>query len=66
VNLYLGTKSDYVVEAIRTAILLGDILPGTSITKQQVREVLKVSFSPVREAFHQLETDIHALGSLSD
>lgn len=57
VNLYLGTKSDYVVEAIRTAILLGDILPGTPITEQQVREALRVSSSPVREAFHQLEAE---------
>lgn len=56
-NLYLGTKTDYVVEAIRTAILVGDLLPGTRITEQQVRDSLKVSSSPVREAFHQLEAE---------
>lgn len=56
-NLYFGTKTDYVVETIRTAILVGDLLPGTRITEQQVRDLLKVSSSPVREAFHQLEAE---------
>jgi DNA-binding GntR family transcriptional regulator len=56
-NLYLSTKTDYVVEAIRTAILVGDLLPGTRVTEQQVRDLLKVSSSPVREAFHQLEAE---------
>jgi DNA-binding GntR family transcriptional regulator len=56
-NLYFGTKTDYVVEAIRTAILVGDLLPGTRITEQQIRDLLKVSSSPVREAFHQLEAE---------
>lgn len=57
VNPYLGTKADYVVETIRTAILVGEILPGTRITEQQVKDLLKVSSSPVREAFHQLEAE---------
>jgi DNA-binding GntR family transcriptional regulator len=56
-NLYFGTKADYVVEAIRTAILVGDLLPGTRITEQQVRDLLKVSSSPIREAFHQLSAE---------
>ncbi len=56
-NLYFGTKTDYVVEAIRTAILVGDLLPGTKVTEQQVKDLLKVSSSPVREAFHQLEAE---------
>jgi DNA-binding GntR family transcriptional regulator len=56
-NLYLGTKTNYVVEAIRAAILIGDLLPGTWITEQQVKDLLKVSSSPVREAFHQLEAE---------
>jgi len=55
--LYFGTKTDYVVEAIRTAILIGDLLPGTRITERQIRDLLKVSSSPVREAFHQLEAE---------
>lgn len=56
-NLYFGTKTDYVLEAIRTAILVGDLVPGTRITEQQVRDLMKVSSSPVREAFHQLEAE---------
>lgn len=56
-NLYFGTKTDYVVEAIRTAILVGNLLPGTKVTEQQVKDLLKVSSSPVREAFHQLEAE---------
>jgi len=56
-NLYVGTKTELVVEAIRTAILIGDILPGAKITEQQVRDALKVSSSPVREAFHHLEAE---------
>ncbi len=56
-NLYFGTKSEFVVEAIRTAILIGDILPGDRITEQHVRDALKVSSSPIREAFHKLEAE---------
>jgi len=56
-NFYVGTKAELVVEAIRTAILTGDILPGSRITEQQVKAELNVSSSPVREAFHQLEAE---------
>lgn len=56
-NLYLGTKTDYVVEAIRSAILVGDLLPGTRLTEQQIRDLLGVSSSPIREAFHHLEAE---------
>ena len=56
-NLYFGTKTELVVEAIRTAILIGDALPGAKITEQQVKDALKVSSSPVREAFHHLEAE---------
>lgn len=56
-NLYLSTKTDYVIEAIRTAILIGDLLPGTRVTEEEVRNLLKVSSSPVREAFHHLEAE---------
>ena len=56
-NPYLGTKKDSVVETIRTAILVGDILPGTRITEREIKDLLNVSSSPVREAFHQLEAE---------
>ncbi len=56
-NVYLGTKKDYVVETIRTGILVRDILPGTRITEQQIKDLLKISSSPIREAFQQLEAE---------
>jgi DNA-binding GntR family transcriptional regulator len=56
-NFYFGTKKDYVVETIRTGILMGDILPGTRITEQQIKDLLKISSSPIREAFYQLEAE---------
>jgi DNA-binding transcriptional MocR family regulator len=56
-NFYFGTKKDYVVETIRTSILVGDILPGTRITEQQIKDLLKISSSPIREALQQLEAE---------
>lgn len=56
-NIYVGTKAELVVEAIRTAILTGDILPGARITEQRVKDELKVSSSPIREAFYHLEAE---------
>ncbi len=54
---YLSTKKDLIVETIRTGILVGDILPGAWITEKEVRDLLGVSSSPIREAFHQLEAE---------
>jgi len=54
---FFFTKTNHVVESIRTAILLGNITPGTRITEQEVKNVLKVSSSPIREAFNQLEAE---------
>ena len=54
-NIRFLTKTDYVVETIRTAILTGEITPGARITEQEMRDSVKVSSSPVREAFNQLE-----------
>jgi DNA-binding GntR family transcriptional regulator len=56
-NIKIPTKTDYVVDSLRTAILTGEILPGTRITEQEVRNLVKVSSSPVREAFNQLEAE---------
>jgi DNA-binding GntR family transcriptional regulator len=50
-------KTDYVLESLRTSILLGYVPPGTAITEKQVKDVLKVSSSPIREAFNQLEAE---------
>ncbi len=56
-NQYYVTKTEYVLESVRTAMLLGYIQPGTSITEKQIKDVLKVSSSPVREALNQLEAE---------
>ncbi len=56
-NQYFITKTDYVLESLRTSILLGHIPPGTSITEKQIKDVLKVSSSPIREALNQLEAE---------
>jgi DNA-binding GntR family transcriptional regulator len=50
-------KTDYVLDSLRTSILLGHIQPGTTITEKQIRDALKVSSSPVREALNQLEAE---------
>ena len=49
-----STKSDCVAETIRRAILIGDLVPGQKITEKEISKFLKVSSSPVREAFQQL------------
>ena len=56
-NRFFVRKTDYVLESLRSSILLGYIPPGTSITEKQIREVLKVSSSPIREALNQLEAE---------
>ena len=56
-NIKIPTKTGYVADALRTAILTGEILPGTRITEQKVRDLVKVSSSPIREAFNQLEAE---------
>lgn len=50
-------KTDYVVESLRTSILAGHIEPGTSITEKQIKDILQVSSSPIREALNQLEAE---------
>ena len=56
-NQYFVRKTDYVLESLRTSTLLGYIPPGTSITERQIKDVLKVSSSPIREALNQLEAE---------
>ena len=50
-------KTDFVIESIRTAILLGYIKPGTKITEKEIKDTLEVSSSPIREALNQLEAE---------
>ncbi len=42
-TIKIPTKTDFVVDTLRTAILTGEILPGTRITEQEVRNWVKVS-----------------------
>jgi DNA-binding GntR family transcriptional regulator len=56
-NHYFIRKTDYVLESLRTSILLGYMPAGSSITEKQIRDVLKVSSSPIREALNQLEAE---------
>ncbi len=56
-NQYLARKTDYVSESLRTSILLGHIPPGTTITEKQIKDLLKVSSSPIREAMNRLEAE---------
>ncbi len=50
-------KTDYVVESLRASILAGYLESGTSITEKQIRSLLHVSSSPIREALNQLEAE---------
>jgi DNA-binding GntR family transcriptional regulator len=51
------TLRQSVTEAIRRAILQGDLLPGAQINQVQIAEQLGVSRGPVREALGQLEEE---------
>src|SRR5574342_127744 len=56
-NRYFVRKTDYVLESLRSSILLGYVSPGTATTEKQIKDVLKVSSSPIREALNQLEAE---------
>ncbi|MGE5485308.1 MAG: GntR family transcriptional regulator [Ignavibacteriales bacterium] len=51
------TKSGIVYESLKSAIVGGDLLPGTRIIIHGVANALKVSEIPVREALRKLEAD---------
>lgn len=51
------TLRQSVTEAIRNAILEGDLLPGDQVNQAQIAEQLGVSRGPVREALGQLEEE---------
>lgn len=56
-DIYYRTKTEYVAELVRTAILAGEISEGTRIREKEMRDLLGVSSTPVREAFQQLECE---------
>lgn len=49
-----GTISDYVYEVIRKNIISLNMVPGQQISEKEISEKLKVSRTPVREAFIKL------------
>ncbi len=46
-----------VYEHLKSAIIAGEIKPGTRLTEAKVSEQLEVSSTPVREAFRRLESE---------
>lgn len=50
-------KMEYVSECLRSSILLRHIAPGTHITEKEIKDILKVSSTPIREAFKNLEAE---------
>ncbi|MGE5542255.1 MAG: GntR family transcriptional regulator, partial [Bacillota bacterium] len=51
------TKSGIVYESLKSAIVGGDLAPGTRIIIRDVANELNVSEIPVREALRRLEAD---------
>jgi DNA-binding GntR family transcriptional regulator len=52
-----GSLQDRVFRALRSAILAGQLPAGDKITEQDVSAVLRVSRTPLREAFRRLEAE---------
>jgi DNA-binding GntR family transcriptional regulator len=42
-------------QALRTAILSGELVPGQRLVETQLAQMLQVSRTPIREALHQLQ-----------
>ena len=51
------SKKDLVVDAIREAILSGELEPGARLLQDDLAERLQMSSTPVREALRQLESE---------
>lgn len=51
------TQTEWVVQALREAILSGEIRPGERLRQEEVAQQLGTSPTPVREAFRQLEVE---------
>jgi DNA-binding GntR family transcriptional regulator len=57
VGLSFSTKREAVVQALRTEILEGNLLPGEQIEQDEIATRFGVSSTPVREAFAVLESE---------
>lgn len=49
------TKQDFVTAILRQAIVSGTLAPGQHLRQEEISSQLGVSWTPVREAFRQLE-----------
>jgi DNA-binding GntR family transcriptional regulator len=54
---HLRRAADIVREALREAILAGDLAPGTRLREEEIARQFGVSRTPVREALQQLRSD---------
>lgn len=55
-NLVVGSLKEQVVASLRTAILTGEMAPGTTYKMGEIAEQLGASRTPVREALMELES----------
>lgn len=51
------TKGELALDAVRQAILVGDIRPGARLSIAELSELLEMSSTPIREAIRVLEAD---------
>ena len=51
------TLREKILEAIREAILKGDLKPGEKVAEPELAERFGISRTPIREAFRQLESE---------
>jgi DNA-binding GntR family transcriptional regulator len=54
---HLGRAADVVREALREAILAGDLDPGTRLREEEIARIFGVSRTPVREALQHLRSE---------
>jgi len=47
----------YVYDALKQAVISGEMAPGTRMIESRVAEAMEISRTPVREAFHKLERE---------
>jgi DNA-binding GntR family transcriptional regulator len=48
---------DQLEQALESAIVFGEMVPGTRVIEEEIAERYRVSRSPVREALRRLESD---------
>ncbi len=51
------TKTEWVAEKLRQAIIAGDLKPGTRLLQDVLAEQFDVSYTPIREALRRLEAE---------